>query len=223
MYRIAQRYNLTVDALLRANPGVDPRNLQVGQSICIPDTPDGRCPGGQIYTIRAGDTFYELAQRFGVPLESILQANPEVDPDRLRIGQEICIPAVGVPSLPCCSVLGPEDPAVAASSLGVVGVGQVATGSYALTFAATNLPEPSELGDFNRYVGLVILAPTDEPPPRFSALLEPSQILDQPITWSGTRVIGEAPGNGTILQIRPFNTETGVDGAPVLVGQLECT
>lgn len=34
--RIAQRFNLRVDALMAANPGVDPRRLRIGQSLNIP-------------------------------------------------------------------------------------------------------------------------------------------------------------------------------------------
>lgn len=36
LYRIAQATGTTVDALLQANPGIDPLNLQVGQKICLP-------------------------------------------------------------------------------------------------------------------------------------------------------------------------------------------
>jgi LysM repeat protein len=48
-------------------------------------------PGGT-YTIKAGDTFARLSGRFGVSVQAIEQANPGVDPRRLRIGQAINIP-----------------------------------------------------------------------------------------------------------------------------------
>ena len=52
-----------------------------------------RCPNGTFaYTIRAGDTFYQLARRYGVTLDELLRANPGVDPDRLYVGQIVCIP-----------------------------------------------------------------------------------------------------------------------------------
>lgn len=51
------------------------------------------CPRGTTpYTIKAGDTFYLIAKRYGVSLDELLKANPGVDPDRLYIGQVICIP-----------------------------------------------------------------------------------------------------------------------------------
>ncbi|MDD2234725.1 MAG: glycosyl hydrolase family 18 protein [Desulfitobacteriaceae bacterium] len=52
-------------------------------------------PGGRLYTIQASDTFYKLAQRFKVSLENLLAANAGVNPNNLRIGQVIGIPAPG--------------------------------------------------------------------------------------------------------------------------------
>ena len=91
-FSLAQRFGVTVDQLIAANPGVDPDRLQIGQQICIPGVAPPGCEGGFLYTIRAGDTFFSLAQRFGVTVDELIDANPGVDPDALRIGQEICIP-----------------------------------------------------------------------------------------------------------------------------------
>ncbi|MDD4694356.1 MAG: LysM peptidoglycan-binding domain-containing protein, partial [Firmicutes bacterium] len=92
LYSLAQRYNTTVDAIIRANPGIDPNNLRIGQVICIPGTGPGPCPGGTLYTIQAGDTLYSLAQRYNTTVDAIIRANPGIDPNNLRIGQVICIP-----------------------------------------------------------------------------------------------------------------------------------
>ena len=92
-FLLAQRFGTTVEALIAANPGVDPNNLQVGQVICIPVPGSVPCPGGTLYTIRAGDTLFSIAQRFGITVQAILNANPGLDPNNLQIGQVICIPA----------------------------------------------------------------------------------------------------------------------------------
>lgn len=45
------------------------------------------------YRIKSGDTFAKIASLKGVSLDALLDANPDADPRRLRIGQEINIPA----------------------------------------------------------------------------------------------------------------------------------
>jgi len=65
-----------------------------------PVTPPPVCPPGQVitYTIKAGDTFFLLAQRFNVSVAAIQQANPGVNPNQLTIGQVVnipCLPAKG--------------------------------------------------------------------------------------------------------------------------------
>lgn len=100
LYALAQRYNTTVRAIEDLNPNIDPADLRVGQMICIPGMMP-ECRNGFFYVIRPGDTLYRLGQRFGVSVDAILRANPGIDPDRLRIGQRICIPSADQPLPPC--------------------------------------------------------------------------------------------------------------------------
>ena len=99
-FTLAQRFGTTVQAIQQANPGVNPNNLQIGQVICIPQDGAPSCPNGFLYTIRAGDTFFTLAQRFGTTVQAIQQANPGVNPNNLQIGQQICIPSTPAPDCP---------------------------------------------------------------------------------------------------------------------------
>lgn len=94
LYSLARFYNVSLDDLLEANPTTDPNRLQVGQVICIPvATPPVTCPQGTMgYTIQAGDTFYRLARRYNISVDALIRANPNIDPDALLIGQNICIP-----------------------------------------------------------------------------------------------------------------------------------
>ncbi|CAG7650511.1 M14 family metallopeptidase [Paenibacillus allorhizosphaerae] len=45
------------------------------------------------YPIQAGDSFAQLAGRFGISIADLMTANPGIDPRRLRIGQTVMIPA----------------------------------------------------------------------------------------------------------------------------------
>ncbi|WP_234978633.1 muramidase family protein [Anaerosalibacter sp. Marseille-P3206] len=101
LYSIGLMYNVTVQQLIAANPGIDPNNLQIGQIICIPmQKPVPPCPGGFYYTIKAGDTLYSIARMFNITVQEIIAANPGIDPNNLQIGQIICIPRIQ-PIPPC--------------------------------------------------------------------------------------------------------------------------
>ncbi len=90
---LARRFNTTVAAIVSANPGTNPRNLQVGQSICIPVRRSVvPCPPGNRYIIKAGDTFSKLSQRYGLSIATIRALNPGVDATNLQVGQMICLP-----------------------------------------------------------------------------------------------------------------------------------
>lgn len=91
LYAIARQFNTTVAEILAANPALDANLYYAGDVICIP-RPGTSCTNGVSYTIQRGDSFYLVAQRFGVPLANLLAANPGVDPARLQIGQVICVP-----------------------------------------------------------------------------------------------------------------------------------
>ncbi|HHW48404.1 MAG TPA: LysM peptidoglycan-binding domain-containing protein [Clostridiaceae bacterium] len=48
--------------------------------------------GYDIYTIRPGDTLYNIAQRYYTTVNAIFTANPGIDPFSLRVGQQIIVP-----------------------------------------------------------------------------------------------------------------------------------
>ncbi len=60
---------------------------------------------GYEYTVRRGDSFYLIANRLGVPLRDLLEANSDINPARLMVGDVLCIPmeeddAPAVPDTP---------------------------------------------------------------------------------------------------------------------------
>ncbi len=95
LYLIANRFNSTVQALITANPGIVPERLYIGQVICVPQVQPSQtvCPiGTSPYEIKSGDTLASIAARFNITVSDILTANPGIVPERLYIGQVICIP-----------------------------------------------------------------------------------------------------------------------------------
>lgn len=47
---------------------------------------------GYEYTVKRGDSFYLIAHRLGVPLRDLLDANSDINPARLMVGDVLCIP-----------------------------------------------------------------------------------------------------------------------------------
>ncbi|MCR4398067.1 MAG: LysM peptidoglycan-binding domain-containing protein [Firmicutes bacterium] len=91
-FSLARRFGVTVGALIRANPGVNPDALLIGQQICIP--PARRlCPAGSFpHRIEPGDTLFLLAIRYNTTVQAILALNPGIDPLNLIVGTLLCIP-----------------------------------------------------------------------------------------------------------------------------------
>lgn len=94
LFTIANQFDTTPENILRFNPDLDPANLPVGRKICVISATNQpvTCPLGTLpYNINPGDTLLSIALRFGTSVESLLAANPDIDPYNLAVGQRICI------------------------------------------------------------------------------------------------------------------------------------
>lgn len=67
--------------------------------------PAGPPPAAKTHTVARGDTFYGIAKEHGVSMKDIQDANPGVDPKKLKVGQKLTVPppspkAAGSPAAP---------------------------------------------------------------------------------------------------------------------------
>ena len=85
---------VSLEEVLRCNPGLDPNRLQIGQEVLLPRRSSGRVqlPTGR-YRVQPGDVLGRVALRHGCTLEELLAANPGLEPDRIVVGQELNLPA----------------------------------------------------------------------------------------------------------------------------------
>ena len=82
---IAQRYNLSVDCLVRGNGIVNPNRITVGQTLNL--TSCGTQPGvASTYTVQRGDKLYEIAQRLGVEMNCLVRVNAITNASRIQPG-----------------------------------------------------------------------------------------------------------------------------------------
>jgi LysM repeat protein len=100
---IARKYGLMQDDLERANPKVDVAAPKAGTKMIIPAPAivtgngyadaDKSKPSSEItHTVTEKDTFYTIGKKYGLTEDAVAQANPGVNPNRLRPGSKLVIP-----------------------------------------------------------------------------------------------------------------------------------
>lgn len=115
--KIAKTEGVSLDSLMAANPGVDPKRLKIGQEIQIPvggstdasrtpvahavapaltgtttPPPAPAVPTSTIYTVKKGDTLSKIARAQGTTVTALKKAN-RLSSDVIRVGQKLKIPA----------------------------------------------------------------------------------------------------------------------------------
>jgi LysM repeat protein len=104
---VAKTEGVTLDALLAANPGIDPKKLRIGQEIQVPAAGGTEAAGAataeampaaptpravsSIYTVKKGDTLGKIARAQGTTVTAIKKAN-KLSSDSIRVGQKLKIP-----------------------------------------------------------------------------------------------------------------------------------
>ena len=95
LYKIAQRFNVSLRELIRVNQISAPYTIYPGQRIFVPGVEAPKPPpGGQVYIVKEGDTLYSIAEKFNVPLDAIIRLNNIPRPDLIYPGQRLLIPAI---------------------------------------------------------------------------------------------------------------------------------
>lgn len=91
LFKIAQRYGITVEALRQAN-GLRSDQLMVGQVLTIPvSAGSGSSGANQTHTVRANDSLFKIAQHYGVTVDAIKQLNG-IKSDVIWVGQILRLP-----------------------------------------------------------------------------------------------------------------------------------
>ena len=87
LYKIAQKYNTTVDEIRKLN-NLNTNLLSIGQQLLIPKKEDNNY---LTYTVNKGDSLYKIAQKYNTTVNEIRQLN-NLSNDLLSIGQILLIP-----------------------------------------------------------------------------------------------------------------------------------
>ena len=85
LWRISQRYGVSINLIVEANQITNPNQLVVGQALVIPEA-------ARFHLIQQGETLWSIAQQYGVTIESIVYENDIADPALIYVGQRLKIP-----------------------------------------------------------------------------------------------------------------------------------
>jgi LysM repeat protein len=120
---IAHKNGMTLKALMDANPGVNPKKLQIGQKLQVPAgassvasaatpagtalAPDVASGDVAVYVVKSGDTLSKIAKSHHTSFKKIMALN-DLKTSSIRIGQKL--------KLSAAKAVGTETPATSAST-----------------------------------------------------------------------------------------------------------
>ncbi|RRJ61535.1 LysM peptidoglycan-binding domain-containing protein [Paenibacillus oralis] len=98
LFELSKKYNVPLQKLIDANPQItNPDVLNVGDKVKIPAeaVPIGGGTGKMYkHVVKQGDTLWKLAKAWGLSLQTLIAANPQLkDPNELTVGEIVNIPA----------------------------------------------------------------------------------------------------------------------------------
>jgi LysM repeat protein len=103
MYSVSKAYNVTLQEIAAANPGINVAQVKVGQAIKIPAQPSQQEPVAETvvpdledddfvyHQVKQGQTLYSVSKKYNVPIEIIFSYNPEAE-QGLKAGTVLRIP-----------------------------------------------------------------------------------------------------------------------------------
>jgi lysozyme len=180
---IADRFDVTTDALLQYNGIIDPNRIFRGQVLNIPI---GVVTPPASHLVQPGETLQWIAERYKVTPESIIEINDLTSASRLTVGKVLALPATGGPSTFTTEHI--VQPGQTLRSIGEL---------YGITWEqlaeVNNLPNPNLI-----QVGQTLIVPAFGTPP------EPQPVVVPPAP------ITQQPAPTTVQQPAPAQLQTYV-------------
>jgi LysM repeat protein len=100
LYGIAQLYNVSVDDIKKLNKELYSRGLKKGETLLIPakskngesngSNAENSVPGTQKYTVKAKETKFGIARKFGISIAELEDLNPQLG--ELKVGETLIVP-----------------------------------------------------------------------------------------------------------------------------------
>jgi len=95
LYSLARKYNVTLKELLTKNGISDPSGLRAGARLVIPGKVAPKSEK-KTYTVKRGDTYYSIAKRFNLDVDTLLTMNAREPSAVLRVGETLIVAKWGI-------------------------------------------------------------------------------------------------------------------------------
>ncbi len=196
---IALRFGTDVATLVRLNRLPDADHLQVGEALVVPTQPTVRPPAPPAptttvsYTVKAGDTLWDIAARTRTTVDALLAANHLPKDAVIVPGQVLLVPGARLPRVPQRT----PRPPVAPVAVHVVRSGETVTSiaaKYRLTVAAVLKANKLDAGSIIR-PGQKLLLPGVAPkrPQRAPAPVTHAYVVRRGDTLSAIALAARVP------------------------------
>jgi LysM repeat protein len=102
LYELAKKYHSTLDQIIALNPQIaDPNVLDIGTKVKIPSKPKPVDPPASDFVykhiVQQGDSLWKLGKAWDVPLQAMIQANPQLkNPNVLMTGEVVFVPKLNL-------------------------------------------------------------------------------------------------------------------------------
>lgn len=98
LYGLSKAYEVGEKVILQHNPGAA-QGLRAGESVKIPFVSDVPGPKSErklrktfdTHTVTQGETLYGISRKYEIPIQTVVEDNPNLDPAHLRLGERILI------------------------------------------------------------------------------------------------------------------------------------
>ncbi len=150
--KIARQNGISLAALIKANKGVKPDKISIGQKINIPAHPGKVITKPTVtkkpvaakgtYIVVKGDSLWGIAKRHGLTLKQLLAVNPKLNPKKLKIGQVVNVTKPSITTTRTKSPTKPKTPTKPKSPVTKTPVKKTPVKKTPQPVAKTPLPEP---------------------------------------------------------------------------------
>ncbi len=109
LYGLAKRYNTSIESIRRLNPWLKVEGLKIGDKLLIRLNSKKKVQtkqqvGSNIHIVEKGETLYGISRTYGITIDDLLQANPQISRKRFVVGAKLLIPkpksSVALPTKP---------------------------------------------------------------------------------------------------------------------------